>query len=41
MGKTAVFVLACLQQIDASEKAGNLTVTSSSKEKCDMNQWVG
>eukprot|EP00434_Breviolum_minutum_P021353 symbB.v1.2.018842.t1/scaffold1518.1/size114122/7 len=23
MGKTAVFVLACLQQIDASEKAGN------------------
>lgn len=24
MGKTAVFVLACLQQIDSSEKAGGL-----------------
>ena len=24
MGKTAVFVLACLQQVDSSEKAGDL-----------------
>merc|ERR1712185_560852 len=36
MGKTAVFVLACLQQIDASDKAVKVLVVCHTRECCGV-----